>query len=138
MYSVSLIVMVAVWFTAPLYMPIPEYAMRQIMGIAPTLIIVRLGLGKGVESTIKQLSASRMSEVLTPASRGLSFAQWPDVESHHDSHLIREKPSNDEMNDGPMSVEEVSVSDRVPGSPPVECAELHGLNTYAHSRSGSE
>ncbi|KAA1475697.1 hypothetical protein DENSPDRAFT_853169 [Dentipellis sp. KUC8613] len=50
MWSISIVVFLITFFTAPNYHGIPGFAMQQLMGIAPTLIIVRVGLGKGIES----------------------------------------------------------------------------------------
>ncbi|TFY75782.1 hypothetical protein EWM64_g8229 [Hericium alpestre] len=98
-------------------------------GIAPTLIIVRLGLGKGVETAFRQPTASHISQVLSPTSRGNTFTRHgDDVESQHELYLNREQPSRNQMTDRRPSIEEVSISDRMPGFPPEEGAKLDGFN----------
>ncbi|TFY74920.1 hypothetical protein EWM64_g9092 [Hericium alpestre] len=68
-YSTSLIVVLILDYVAPAYCTIAYPAMEQIMGIAPTLIMVRVGLGKSFETwRYEDLSA-----IVAPACRPVHF-----------------------------------------------------------------
>ncbi|TFY71565.1 hypothetical protein EVG20_g1450 [Dentipellis fragilis] len=74
MWSISIVVFLITYFTAPNYHGIPGYAMQQLMGIAPTLIIVRVGLGKSIESQpiVSTSNASEFSRSGSMAERSVN------------------------------------------------------------------
>ncbi|KAA1472246.1 hypothetical protein DENSPDRAFT_838460 [Dentipellis sp. KUC8613] len=70
LYSVSLLVFIIVNVCIPTYVAIPNNAMQQIMGIAPVLIIVRVGLGKGIEGAHEDMTCpTNINNLLQPGIR---------------------------------------------------------------------
>ncbi|TFY65914.1 hypothetical protein EVG20_g5181 [Dentipellis fragilis] len=70
-YCIPLIIDVIVSFAKPALSSLPNGISSQFMGIAPTLIIVRVGMGKEIRMPTASMHLSNVSEILTPASRGL-------------------------------------------------------------------
>ncbi|TFY64886.1 hypothetical protein EVG20_g5793 [Dentipellis fragilis] len=120
LYSVVLLAVVITWYTSPTNIEIPQNAMHQMLGIAPTLIIVRVGLGHSFENQYP-MSLDGIGEVLTPASRDINFVE-PEVEPRPDleARWTRDKPFNAEAFDVPLTVYSIGVSDAAPDSPSVE------------------
>ncbi|KAA1472253.1 hypothetical protein DENSPDRAFT_838472 [Dentipellis sp. KUC8613] len=77
LYSLSLLIFLIVNVLSPTYLAIPNNAMQQLMGIAPTLIIVRVGMNKGVEASRDMPRFSNVDELLTPASHTAHFPVYP-------------------------------------------------------------
>ncbi|TFY65915.1 hypothetical protein EVG20_g5180 [Dentipellis fragilis] len=95
LYSLSLLIFLIVNVLSPTYLAIPNNAMQQLMvgsramaqrnspnmilaqGIAPTLIIVRVGMRKSVEVSRDIPRFSNVDELLTPASHTGHFPVYP-------------------------------------------------------------
>ncbi|TFY53036.1 hypothetical protein EVG20_g10298 [Dentipellis fragilis] len=50
-YSISIIIYFITYFRAPVFTIIPQSAMQQFMGIAPTLVLVRIGMGSSFDTS---------------------------------------------------------------------------------------
>ncbi|KAA1472290.1 hypothetical protein DENSPDRAFT_171815 [Dentipellis sp. KUC8613] len=120
LYAAVLLIVVITWYTSPTNIVIPQNAMHQVLGIAPTLIFVRVGLGHSFEHQYI-LSLGHIGDALTPASRGLKFAE-PEVEPRSDieAEWTRDKPSNARAFDMPLTIYSTDVSDTAPDVPTSE------------------